>query len=104
MLSRATRLDLSQVEDPGVLDLMQRAGSESGTRPARIVSDFATLLLAFVTLVTMGSVLAWLDPRLTVIVALAALPAVLLRLRHARAMHVAARDARRANSATSRTC
>lgn len=87
MLAQASRLDLAQIEDPAVLDLMQRAGSEAGTRPARIVADVASLVLACVMLLAMGTVLAWLDPLLTAVVALAAVPAVVLRVRHGRRVH-----------------
>lgn len=87
LLAQAARLDLAQLEDPAVLDLMQRAGSEAGTRPARIVSDVASLVLACVMLLAMGTVLAWLDPVLTAVVALAAVPAVVMRVRHGRRVH-----------------
>lgn len=84
LLERAAGLDLVQLEDPTVLDLLQRAGSELATRPARIVAELAALLLAAVTLLAMGTTLALLDPLLVAVVASAALPAVLLRVRHAR--------------------
>lgn len=86
MICRSASLDLLQVEDPKVLDLMQRAGQEVSSRPGRILSDLTGGLLALVTLASMGALLALVDPVVTVVVAVAAIPAAVIRLKHARKM------------------
>ncbi|MEO0478285.1 MAG: ABC transporter ATP-binding protein [Planctomycetota bacterium] len=92
MLEQSSSLDLQQLEDPRVLDLMQRAGQEVAGRPARIASDLSASLLSLVTLATMGTLLLLVDPWLTALVLVFAVPGVWLRLRHAKRLFAWQRD------------
>ncbi|HEB54628.1 MAG TPA: ABC transporter ATP-binding protein, partial [bacterium] len=77
------RLPLRRFDEPGFHDLLQRAGSEAGQRPVRLVQDLTALLVAFCSLGLMAFVLARIEPWLPVLVGLAAVPTAWARRRHA---------------------
>lgn len=84
---QSTRLDLAYYENPEYYDTLHRAQAEAPHRPIRIVQDLASTGQALVTLVGMVGLLLALHWAVPVVVTLAAIPAVLFRLRHARRMY-----------------
>jgi ATP-binding cassette subfamily B protein len=83
----AASLDLLQLENPNNADLLHRAAAEAGQRPVRVVHNLAALVLAVVTFLALGSCLWTAAPWLPFLVALAAVPQAVARLRAARAQH-----------------
>lgn len=77
------RLDLDQLETPAVRDLLHRAAAESASRPVRTVQDLAALVVAAVGFVAMVAATGARAPWLPLAVALAVVPQVLARRRHA---------------------
>ncbi len=84
---QSTRLDLGYYENPEYYDTLHRAQAEAPHRPIRIVQDLASTGQALVTLVGMVGLLMALHWAVPIVVTLAAIPAVLFRLRHARRMY-----------------
>ncbi|MAE67928.1 MAG: ABC transporter ATP-binding protein [Phycisphaeraceae bacterium] len=84
---KSVNVDLQDLEDPAVLDLLQRAQQEAPVRPGRIVNGLASLGQGGVSLLLMAGLLAGLHWGIAVAVVLAALPGVWIRARHARILH-----------------
>lgn len=82
--AHANRLDLADFEDPAFHDSVRRALTEGPTRPVLMVTSLAILLQAGITLAGMAGLLVMLHWAVPVVVTAAAIPAVLVRLRHAR--------------------
>jgi ATP-binding cassette subfamily B protein len=80
----AAALDLEQVESPEVRDLLHRAAGDALTRPTRVVQDLAAFVVASAMLVSMVLATATAAVWLPLVVALAAVPQVLVRHRHSR--------------------
>ncbi len=81
----AAALDLLQLEDPANADLLHRASAEAAQRPVRVVHNLAALVLSVVTFVALGLCLSTASLWLPLMVAIAAVPQALVRLRAARA-------------------
>ncbi len=85
--AHANALDLGDFEDPTFHDALQRAHSEGPTRPVAIVAVLGGLLQSSVTLLGMAVVLGTLHWAVPFVVTIAAVPAVVVRLRHARRLY-----------------
>lgn len=83
--AKAASLDAVQFDQPAVHELLQLAGQAAGQRPIRLVQDLGAFLVALVSLLAMSSVLLGAAPWLPLLVATAAVPIALARLRAAKA-------------------
>ncbi len=84
---KAVELDLQDMEDPGTLDLLQRARQEAPVRPQRLVSGLSQVGQGGLSLILMAGLLATLHWAVSVLVVAAAVPGLLIRVRHARRLH-----------------
>lgn len=80
----AAALDLEQIESPNVRDLLHRAAGDALSRPVRIVQDLGAFAVAATMLSTMVATVATAALWLPALLALAAVPQVLVRHRHSR--------------------
>ena len=85
--AQSVRIDLAYYENPEYHDTLHRAQAEAPHRPVRIVGDLAGIGLSLVTMVGMAGLLFGLHWAVPLVVTAAAVPAVLLRLRHARRLY-----------------
>ena len=84
---KAVTVDLQDLEDPAMLDLLQRAQAEAPTRPTRLVGGLAQVGQGIVSVILMAGLLATLHWSISVLVVVAAIPALLIRARYARVLH-----------------
>ncbi len=80
--AKSVELDLSYFETPSYYDHLHRAQREGGHRPAQVVSGLAALLRGGLSLVGVAGLLLAFDPFIVLLLAAAAVPGLLVRLRH----------------------
>jgi ATP-binding cassette subfamily B protein len=85
--ARSVELDLAYFETPSYYDHLHRAQREGGHRPAQVVSGLAALLRGGLSLLGVAGLLLAFDPFIVLLLAAAAVPGLLVRLRHSRQLY-----------------
>ncbi len=84
---KAVAVDLQDLEDPEILDLLQRAQQEAPVRPQRLVGGLTQIGQGLLSLLLMAGLLVMLHWVVAVLVVLAAVPGLVMRARYARVLH-----------------
>ncbi|MEU4116306.1 ABC transporter ATP-binding protein [Kitasatospora sp. NPDC028055] len=87
IISRASRFTLSQVEDAGVQDSLQRAVREVAFRPGMMLSQLVQAATPVVTFGSVGAILWTLDPRVALLAVVAPFPTVVAQILQGRRAH-----------------
>ncbi|MFJ9840051.1 ABC transporter ATP-binding protein [Kitasatospora sp. NPDC101155] len=87
IISRASRFRLSQVEDPGVQDSLQRAVREVAYRPGMLLSQLVQAATPVVTFGSVGAILWTLDFRIALLAMVAPFPTVVAQILQGRRTH-----------------
>jgi ATP-binding cassette subfamily B protein len=90
--AKSTQVDLAYYENPKYYDTLHRAQEEAPERPQSIVQDLLQLGQNSISLIAMLGVLISFHWSVVAILGLAALPAILVRLRYANTMYRWQRD------------
>jgi ATP-binding cassette subfamily B protein len=80
--AKSIELDLTYFETPSYHDHLHRAQREGGHRPAQVVSGLVALLRGSLSLLGVAGLLLAFDPFVVLLLTAAAVPGLLVRLRH----------------------
>lgn len=101
LVKKVAALDVSQLDDPGVRDRLERAGSGIVSRPNRVVTSSMSLLTSATLLGVLLAILASIRPLVALFALLSVIPLSVSQRYAARlnyqTMHDVAGDSRRAN-------
>ncbi|MEE2711410.1 MAG: ABC transporter ATP-binding protein [Planctomycetota bacterium] len=84
---KAVAVDMQDLEDPQILDLLQRAQQEAPVRPQRLVGGLTQIGQGVLSLLLMAGLLMTLHWAVAAVVLVAAVPGLVVRARYARILH-----------------